>query len=96
MARFLQQQNNNNFMIFFFQNVIKIIFSMSVCSREHYKQQENNKVVMKIPNVLGKSSSMVTYTKTDGNIFATTKRQQFRRLLFFSTKTRRYIRSRDK
>ena len=56
---------------------------MSVCSREHYKQQENNKVVMKIPNVLGKSSSMVTYTKTDGNIFATTKRQQFRRLLLF-------------
>ena len=38
---------------------------------------------MKIPNGLGKSCSMVTYTKTDGKIFATTKRQQFRRLLFF-------------
>ena len=44
------------------------------------------KVVMKIPNVLEKSCSMVTYTKTDGKIFATTKRQQFRRLLFFLPK----------
>ena len=31
----------------------------------------------------------IATTKTDGKIFATTKRQQFRRLLF-STKTRRY------